>query len=310
MWTLLVPLLGPIAYVRLDLVPAVATIWALERAQARGWFGAGAWLGFGAAAKLYPGLLLGLLLANRWRWRAVAGAVVVGAMAVLPFVGSLDGLWRSVVGYHTERPIQVESSWAALLLLAGHLGHPVQVFDGFGSLNVEASGAELLQKVSLVLSVAGLMAGAWLARKRVAPGSASGLATVMFGTLAVLLATGTVFSPQYMLWLSALGAAAASMNGRRLRIPLVLLAAACALSQVVYPFHYAGLLANHAGPLTALLLRNLFVAAIGVMVFYGLWRSGDHPGRSSSTGDRLREHGGVREIDDEPTGHHPPVRDG
>ena len=273
MWTLLVPLLGPIAYVRLDLVPAVATIWALERVQARGWSGAGGWLGFGAVAKVYPGLLLPLLLANRWRWRAVAVAVAVGVAFVLPFAGSLDGLWRSVVGYHTERPVQIESSWGSLLLLAGHLGHPVQVVSTFGSFNVQASGAELLQRCSLVLSVAALGTGAWLARKRVAPGSAVGLAEVMFGTLAVLLVTGTVFSPQYMLWLSALGAVAASMVGRRLRVPLALLAAANLLSQVVYPFHYGGLLANHAGPVAALAVRNLFVASVGLLVLLKVWRA-------------------------------------
>ena len=272
MWTLLVPLLGPIAYLRLDLVPAVATIWALQRAHAGGWLGTGGWLGFGAVAKVYPGLLLPLLLASRWRWRAIVGATAVLVLGLLPFIGSLPGLWDSVVGYHSQRGLQVESTWGAALLSAGHLDRPVQVVFEHGAFHVQGPGASPLKTLSLVLSLGALAAGVALARARVRPGSPADLAAVMFGTLALLVTVGTVFSPQFMLWLSALGAVAASLAGRALRIPLALLAVANALSQVVFPFHYAGLLANHSGPLAALVVRNVVVAAIGVLVFERLWR--------------------------------------
>lgn len=272
MWTLLVPLLGPIAYVRIDLVPAVATVWALERAHAGGWFGVGGWLGFGAAAKVYPALLLPLVVARRWRWRTVIGAATVLVVCVIPFVGSLPGLWRSVVGYHSQRGLQIESTWGALLLAVSHLGHPVQVVLDHGAFDVRGTGASALRAVSLALSVGGVATGAWVARKRVDPGSTAALAAVMFGTLAVVVAAGTVFSPQYMLWLSALGAVAASVAGRTLALPLALLVVANGLTQLVYPFHYAGLLENHAAPVATVLVRNLLVAAVGVLVLAKLWR--------------------------------------
>lgn len=271
LWTILVPMLGPIAYLRLDLAPAVATIWALERAQAGAWFGAGGWLGFGAVTKIYPGLLLPLLLASRWRWRVVLGAALIMTLSLIPFVGSLPGLWESVVGYHSQRGLQVESTWGAALLSAGHADAPVQVVFNHGAFNVHGPGASALKSLSLVLSVGALAAGVALARARVRPGSAADLAAMMFGTVALLLTVGKVFSPQYMLWLSALGAVSASLVGRALRLPLALLVCANALSQVVFPFQYSGLLTGGSVPLTALIVRNAAVGAIAVLVFRRLW---------------------------------------
>jgi len=273
MWTLLVPMVGATAYLRLDLVPAVATIWALERAQARGWFGAGGWLGFGAVAKIYPGLLAPVLLAARWRWRwrIVAGAAVVAGICLLPFVASLPGLWESVVGYHSSRGLQVESTWGSLLLVGGHVGHAVQVVYDHGSFNTVAGGAAVLKTASLALSLGAVAVGTWLAATRVHPESMAELTAAMFGTLALLLAAGTVFSPQFMIWLSALGAVAASVVGRPMRVPLVLLAGANVASQLVFPFHYDALLANHAGPVGLVVARNLAVLAIGLIVLTKLW---------------------------------------
>jgi len=273
-WTLLVPMLGPIAYTRLDMVPAVAIIWALERAQARGLFGAGGWLGFGAVAKIYPGLLVPLLLASRWRWRwrILLGAVSVFVAFLLPFVGSLSGLWDSVVGYHTQRGLQIESTWGIALLATGHFGHTVQAVLDHGSWNTFGEGSSTLKSISMVMSAGVLAGGIWLAAKRVNRESMAGLAAVMFGTLALVLAVGTVFSPQFMILLCALAAVSASVCFREVRVPLVLLGASNVLSQLVYPFHYDGLLANHTVPVATVAVRNAMVLAIGVMLFAKLWR--------------------------------------
>lgn len=272
-WTLLVPLVGPVAWLRLDLVPAVATIWALERAQAGGWSAAGGFLGFGAVTKVYPGLLLPVAVVSRggWRWRPLAAAAGVVVAAMLPFWASLDGLWESVVGYHSERGIGVESTWGAALLIAGHLDSPAEVVFDHGAYHVRGSEGSALKTLSVALSLAVVGAGVALARKRVDASSPSQLVAAMAATLALLLAVGTVFSPQFMLWLSALGAVAATLAGRALRLPLALLAVANALSQALYPFHYAGLLANRAGPLALLVARNALVAVLGVVVVVQVW---------------------------------------
>lgn len=271
-WTVLVPLLGPVAWLRLDLLPAVATIWALERSQVGGWSGVGAWLGFGAVAKVYPGLLLPLAVASRWRWRTVLAAAGVAVVGLLPFAGSLDGLWDSVVGYHSERGVQVESTWGAALLAAGHLDRPVEVVFDHGAFHVRGSGASALKALSLGLSVGAVAAGVAITRKHVDADSTAGLSAAMAGTLALLLAVGTVFSPQFMLWLSAIVAVAAGVAGRAVWLPLLLVAVANTLSQALYPFHYAGLLANRLGPLTLLVARNALVAVVGALVLAQLRR--------------------------------------
>lgn len=272
LWTLLIPMLGPITWWRLDLVPAVATIWALERMQAKGWFGAGALLGFGAVTKVYPGFLLLVAVARRWRSRLALGAVTAVVLAVLPFAGVLGGLWDSVVGYHTQRGLQVESTWSAALLVASHHGRPATIVNEHGAFHTHATGAEPLKTASSALSVGTLAAAAWLARRRGRHDSFAELVAILFGTLAVLLAVGSVFSPQFMLWLSALGAVAASVAARALRVPLVLLSVATLLTQVLFPFQYASLLLYEAGPLGVLIARNVCVGLIGVFVFQAVWR--------------------------------------
>src|SRR5688572_23170696 len=54
LWVLALPLLGPLSWVRLDIVPAVATIWAIVAADAGRWATVGGVLAFGTLAKIYP----------------------------------------------------------------------------------------------------------------------------------------------------------------------------------------------------------------------------------------------------------------
>src|ERR1051325_9605206 len=122
---------------------------------------AGLLFGVGIAAKGIPLLVapfpLVVYVAHR-RWRelviaAASAAAGVGA-ALLPFV---DAPLFDVLRYHGERPIQVESTWGALLAIAGAVV-PVQAQFTYGSLNVVAGFDGLLRTLASVLPVA-----AWLA---------------------------------------------------------------------------------------------------------------------------------------------------
>ena len=99
-WIAVVPLLGPISYNRLDLLPAVATILAIERYTARSWFGGGGWLGYGVVAKIYPALFLPIAFAAARRKQVFLGAGLVVALFLVPYVGFLDDVYRNVLGYH------------------------------------------------------------------------------------------------------------------------------------------------------------------------------------------------------------------
>jgi hypothetical protein len=265
-WVGLVTLLGPVAYLRLDLVPAVATIWALERASARARLTAGAWMGFGVLAKLYPALLLPVMgLRSRAPGRLVAGAALVTLAGLAPFIGSLDDLSESVLGYHSERGIQVESSWGLMLLVASRAGYPISVAYEFGAFHVSARIAPLLEWASVALSAAVLGAVVWWSMRGTASTGGTSAALGLFGTLALVLCTSPVLSPQFLLWIIALAAVAACGGRQRMGWALLALTAAAALTQLVYPFAYDRLLARDGGALALLAARNLALGATGVL---------------------------------------------
>ena len=58
-----------------------------------------------------------------------------------------------------------------------------------------------------------LTAGVVIARMRVDPSSTDELVMAMAGTLPLLPVVGTVFSPQFMLWLAALVVVGAALVG-------------------------------------------------------------------------------------------------
>jgi hypothetical protein len=156
-WVVAIPLIGPLVYLRQDFVPAVATIWAIERISRGAWAGAGAWLGLGAAAKLFPFLLLPIsFICSPERRRFIVGAVVVPALTLLPFVLSPRGLIRNVLEYHGARDVHIESTWGLLLLIASKLGLDVSMRFSAESFNVvspASSSVKIAALLSAVLAV-------------------------------------------------------------------------------------------------------------------------------------------------------------
>jgi hypothetical protein len=281
-WVIAVPLIGPLVYLRLDLVPAVATIWAVERLSRGAWAGAGAWLGLGTAAKLYPALLLpAAFICSPKRRRFLIGACVVLALTLLPFVLSPRGLIHNVLEYHAGRDIHIESSWGLLLLVGSKLGLNVSVgfsAESFNVLSPFSSAVRILALVSIVLTIG---VASWFAARVLRRGDAVGLTGLMYATLAMSIALSTVFSPQFILWMLAPGAAALCSTGTSLRTPVLLLVPIAALTQWLYPFEYGHLLAVDAGGLLLLALRNLLVLASATLAFVLLWKNRNSKSRST-----------------------------
>lgn len=292
LWVAGLPLLGPIAYLRLDLVPAVLTIAAVALTAVGRWGLSGGALGAGALVKLYPGLLvLPVLAGAARRWpRVVVGAAVVGLGGMLTAAGVMGDLLRSVFGYHLDRGIQMESTWASVLLLQRLAGAPVEVPFDFGAYQVAGPGAGTLEVVATVAAVVALLVGtatAAVVRRRVdatvgdaeAPGDrdaarARALAAPLFATMALLLATGSVFSPQYVLWALGLGAAALTVRGTPVAGAAWLLLPVAALSQVVYPVVYTAILDGEPLATGVLVVRNVLVVALALWATVGTLRSG------------------------------------
>ena len=259
--------LGSVVLSRFDLWPA-ALVAVVVAAVVSGWWRLGSVvLGLAIAVKLYPAVLVPLVVAYAWRreGRRAAGvalALVVGvaALVFLPFfVLSPGGVWDSVTG-QLGRPLQLESLGSALLLAVHHaFGVGVTVATSHGSQNLAGGGPDTLAAVSTVLQLL-LLVWIWVgyARGRLGFVQAAAAALVAF------VAFGKVLSPQFLIWLIAI---VPLVPGRRGLWGMGLLAAALVLTQLWFPFRYWDL-ANHlaATPSWLVLARDLVLTALAILL--------------------------------------------
>jgi len=307
-------LLGPLALTRLDLLPALATVLAVQRGSAGRAAASGAWLGFGAAAKLYPGLLLLPAAAAAWRpgrslraqrpALALGGGAVVAGLLTAALAGpGLATMLRTVVGYHLERSLQVESLWATPVLVARRLGAPADVAYTFGAYHLQGPAAAVAEQLASVAAAAALAGGTWLTARAVraragtrpaprpqapaglaprpqapaglAPRSQApaGLAEGLYVTMLLLLATGSVLSPQYLVWALALAAAALAAGTRALRRQALAVLPVAALTQAVYPVLYDQVSDGTWAGLALLAARNVSLAVVAGWAALALWRA-------------------------------------
>lgn len=264
-WVTLVPLLGPVALSRLDVVPAAALIWAIVLARSRRWAGAGALLGVAAGTKVFAGLLLPMWASSTKRWLAFAGgAAACLAVPLLPFFdvpGALvDNVWR----YHSGRGLAAESSWGSVLLAENVWGGSTATIQlRSGSWEIIDPRAPILKTVATLAVVGVAVHATVLARRHGRRLGIAWLATLSSSTVMLSVALGNVLSPQYLVWCAGTVAAAVAL-GARLRAPLVLLAGAAAASHLLFPVLFWDVLFEQtAVSTTVLVVRNGLLAACG-----------------------------------------------
>jgi uncharacterized membrane protein len=184
----LAPTLAIYAFINWDLVAvALATVATLAFLRgANG--GAGGLLGLGAAAKLYPGLLVIPFALDRERqgrrreaWALAVAAAAMWLVVNLPVALASPERWSEFYRFNAARPPDFDSLW---FLLGWHLGFEWEV----GVVNA----------LSLVAFGAAAWA-IWFAASRLRPGFPAW--TFGFPLLVAFLLTNKVYSPQYGLWL-------------------------------------------------------------------------------------------------------------
>jgi hypothetical protein len=259
-------LLGSVILSRFDLWPAALTVAALALLLAgRVRLGLGT-LGLATAAKLYPALLAPLAIAHVWRLRgrreallaaaafaAVLVAILVPFAAIAPG-GVWDSVWRQA-----DRPLQIESLGAGLLLVSHHVfGTELRMESSHGSQNLAGAGADALAVASTLVQAAALVAiWAWYAR---GPAGRERLLAAAAGAVCAFVAFGKVLSPQFLIWLVPL---VPLVRGRRGIAASALLAVALVLTQLWFPFRYWDL-ALEFDPLASWLVlgRDLVLVAL------------------------------------------------
>jgi Glycosyltransferase family 87 len=262
--------LGSVILSRFDLWPAALTAGALA-ALVNGRVRAGhALLGFGAAAKFYPAVLVPLAVAYTWkrqgRREALLGLGLTAAVFVaifLPFVIlSPGGVWDSI-SVQLSRPLQVESLGSALLLAAHHtFGFGVTGETSHGSQNLAGTTADVVGVVSTVVQ-ASVLLWIWTAFAR-GPGTAAAFVRAAVAAVCAFVAFGKVLSPQFLIWLIPL---VPLVRGRRGLWAGSLLLAALVLTQVWFPFRYFRLALDfEAGLSWVLLARDLLLVALVLLL--------------------------------------------
>jgi uncharacterized membrane protein len=182
------PTLALFGFVNWDLLAvALATLATLAFLRGRN-LEAGALLGLGTAAKLYPALFVPTFAASRLRdgrrgdaWRIGIAALVAWVAFNLPFAAAAPGRWSEFYRFSSDRPPDWDTAWFAL---QHHLG-----------LELSAPLVNLL--AGLLFALAVVVLWGWVTRVR--PGFPPW--TFGFPLLVAFLLSSKVFSPQFGLWL-------------------------------------------------------------------------------------------------------------
>jgi uncharacterized membrane protein len=184
------PSLALYAYLNWDLaavVFAVAAVVVFLRGRDAS---AGALVGIGAAIKIFPGLLLLPMVAERWRvndrraaWRLLAGATIPLVLLNAPIAwASFDG-WAHFLRFNATRPVDWGTLW---------------------SVGCQVTGSDLCANVARVnnlalVSFAVLAVVTWALIVRAAPQ----IPRWQLGLplMVIFFLTNKVYSPQYSLWI-------------------------------------------------------------------------------------------------------------
>lgn len=264
-------LLGNLVESRYDLALAAVLSWMLYAAATRRWRLLWALFAVGVLLKLTPLILAPLLVMyHRHHVRTGSavrglGAALAGVMAVvIPFlVMSPSGTWN-IVGYHLDRPLQIESLGGAYLLgLDAIADIPIRVVNSFGSQGLEGRGPNVIAALTslavLVLVVAIVIVFTRLLRRASAPADARLLVAATAATTAVFMAGGKVLSPQFLMWLLP---SAFLVTGRYGMASFGIAVAAMVLTQSYFPHHYWDLVALDDVQILLLVLRDLTLVAL------------------------------------------------
>lgn len=288
------------AHVRFDLLPAALTFISLIAAERRHWTGAYVALAFGVLLKIYPILLLPVLFIaeqqteekiyvppqllplaelpyalwrtlrgiRHWRWKnsfiffGVFGGVT-GIFALLNFQGASV----TQLAYFAHRPVQVESSGGTLLWLTDLLGASLKITNEYGSINIVNPFSSIVSLISTLLLLVGFVyciLMQWRGKMDIVQTS--------IALIFVFIATGKVFSPQYIIWLIPLLAYVGAFD----LFWFFFWGPAAVLTTVIFAYFYTRPIEPLKIPLTpgffqTVAIRNAFFIVVTLAYLFNWW---------------------------------------
>ena len=288
-WLIFVPLIGPLSYLRFDMLPAVLAGGALLAARRKPWV-TGALTGLGAAVKLWPALLIGAFLSYRADRRPVGIAFVVVGFG-LALISLIFGGWSRLISpltWQSGRGLQIESIWATPLMLARALRPDDWTVDmsRYQAYEIFGPGVAAWITISNAATLLGLALIILLTVRAFRHDGSTPVAIgfVIVAIVAIMTITNKTLSPQYLLWLggpmagllmlrpSATPEERSAIN--RMAGQLLIFAL---LTQLVYPLFYDSLLGRHGQTMIIIstivtAIRNLALVAFTVEACWLAWR--------------------------------------
>ena len=288
-------LIGHVFVERYDVWPTALTAAALAAAVRGHYRLGGAALGLGAAAKIYPALLLPVLVIVAARHRGIREAIMSAASAVgaaalvfLPFaIASWSGTWATVRN-QLGGGLQVETLTSSMLVMTHHVAKwlglsPAELTvrpeeHGLGRDVLHTAGIEATTKTLNVLLVL-VLCLLWLALARSKNDPREDLVRYSAASVAAALVLGTVLSAQYIVWLIPLVPLVAGRRGLAATLAFV---AAAALTHAWFPSDFYGRYLGDfdLGATSLLLARNLalLATALALVLPSRLLRGIERPG--------------------------------
>ncbi len=270
--------LGGVVYTNYDAWPAALVAAALAAALS-GWIKTAAVaVGIGVAAKLYPLVLLPLLVTFAWRRWGRRRALVVFAVAVaatlavvLPFVAMSPGGVEASLRSQFERKLQIESLGSAVLLVLNQAGvtlgkvpvHRHELAGVAKGTNLAGSGTDAAAAVLGAIRIATLL-GVWFFFAR-GPATSDRLVRYAAAAVAATVAFSPVLSPQFLIWLLPV---VALVGGRRGLAAGAILAGVVVVTHIWWPYTYFEFVSDFTvwGGLLLLARDLLLVALLTVLL--------------------------------------------
>jgi uncharacterized membrane protein len=272
-------LIGRVYLVRFDMFPALLTAVALSAVVKGRYPTAGIVLGVAGAAKVYPVMLVPLVLlvalhgdSRRRAVQTAAGFVAAFGALVVPFLVLGAGGVAYSFKVQFTRLLEIESIGASILLCAHQLGaYTPHVHEGF-SFELTGSLPALVGDMQTVL-LALCVGTAWLLFRR----SRRDSDTFLLAAAAVIAGVITfdkVLSPQYLVWLVPMMALISGMAVARMALPLFALASV--LTASYFPSRFGDL--RHLGDSAWIVLaRNLVLVVLTFVLLESLRRRSASP---------------------------------